>query len=49
MKKYILIFMFLSLFCVRAEGQELTLPQKHLIYGVPYESQPAGSSYCGEG
>lgn len=40
--------MFLSLFCVRAEGQELTLPQKHLIYGVPYESQPAGSSYCGE-
>ncbi len=48
MKKYILIFIFLFLYCLCAEGKENTLPPEHLIYGVPYESQPAGSSYCGE-
>ncbi|MEQ8188046.1 MAG: papain-like cysteine protease family protein [Candidatus Eremiobacterota bacterium] len=31
-----------------AEGKERNLPAKHLIYGVPYEAQPSGSSYCGE-
>ena len=48
MKKYILIFILLCLCHICAEGEENTLPQRHLIYGVPYESQPAGSSYCGE-
>lgn len=48
MKKYILIFILLLSCYLCAEGEENTLPQRHLIYGVPYESQPAGSSYCGE-
>lgn len=48
MKKYMVLFLLLCLCYLCAEGKENTLPKKHLIYGVPYESQPAGSSYCGE-
>ncbi|HPZ07159.1 MAG TPA: papain-like cysteine protease family protein [Candidatus Eremiobacteraeota bacterium] len=44
--KYILIFILSVIFTVKAA--ENSFPESHIIYGVPYESQPPGSSYCGE-